>query len=198
MASASSDTPAVQAIQATKMFLDGAVIAYRNLNLEIRAQEILCIVGPSGCGKTTLLRSIAGLTDLSSGQLLVHGKPVKGPPDGVAMVFQHFGLLPWKTVYDNGAFGLRMNGADEATVKERVSRYLDLVGLRCFDKSFPHQLSGGMQQRVGLVRALGPWRPDRDSVNEVGSPLFRVPGGESTRRGTCGGVGITFLRPWPI
>ncbi len=154
MASARGDAPAVQAIQATKMFLDGAVIAYRNLNLEIRAQEILCIVGPSGCGKTTLLRSIAGLTDLSSGQLLVHGKPVKGPPDGVAMVFQHFGLLPWKTVYDNGAFGLRMSGADEATIKERVSRYLDLVGLRGFEKSFPHQLSGGMQQRVGLVRAL--------------------------------------------
>jgi len=147
-------TAAVQAIQATKMFLDGAVIAYRNLNLEIRAQEILCIVGPSGCGKTTLLRSIAGLTDLSSGQLLVHGKPVKGPPDGVAMVFQHFGLLPWKTVYDNAAFGLRMNGADEATVDERVTRYLDIVGLRGFEKSFPHQLSGGMQQRVGLVRAL--------------------------------------------
>ena len=159
MATAASDTvplqtPAVQAIQATKMFLDGAVIAYRNLNLEIRTQEILCIVGPSGCGKTTLLRSIAGLTGLSTGQLLVHGKPVKGPPDGVAMVFQHFGLLPWKTVYDNGAFGLRMTGADEKTVKDRVTRYLDLVGLKGFEKAFPHQLSGGMQQRVGLVRAL--------------------------------------------
>ncbi len=154
MAAESSEIPAVQAIQATKMFLDGAVIAYRNLNLEIRSKEILCIVGPSGCGKTTLLRSIAGLTDLSTGQLLVHGKPVKGPPDGVAMVFQHFGLLPWKTVYDNGAFGLRMNGADEKTVKERVTRYLDLVGLKGFEGSFPHQLSGGMQQRVGLVRAL--------------------------------------------
>ncbi len=148
------DTPAVEAIQATKMFLDGAVIAFRNLNLEIKRQEILCIVGPSGCGKTTLLRSIAGLTDLSTGQLLVHGKAVKGPPDGVAMVFQHFGLLPWKSVYDNAAFGVRMNRVDEAIVKERVKRYLDLVGLTGFENSFPHQLSGGMQQRVGLVRAL--------------------------------------------
>ena len=149
-----TEIPAVQAEQATKLFLDGAVIAYRNLNLTVARQEILCIVGPSGCGKTTLLRSIAGLTDLSSGRLLVHGKPVKGPPDGVAMVFQHFGLLPWKTVFDNAAFGLRLAGAGEKTVKERVPRYLDLVGLGGFEKNFPHQLSGGMQQRVGLVRAL--------------------------------------------
>ena len=136
------------------MFLDGAVIAFRQLNLTVQRQEILCIVGPSGCGKTTLLRSIAGLIELPSGSLKVHGKEVKGPPDGVAMVFQHFGLLPWKTVYDNAAFGLRMNGADETTVKERVQRYLQLVGLASFERNFPHQLSGGMQQRVGLVRAL--------------------------------------------
>lgn len=154
MTTLSPNMPAVQARQATKMFLDGAVIAYRNLNLTVARQEILCIVGPSGCGKTTLLRSIAGLTDLSTGELLVHGEPVKGPPDGVAMVFQHFGLLPWKTVFDNCAFGLRMTGSDEATVRDRVGRYLSLVGLSGFEKSFPHQLSGGMQQRVGLVRAL--------------------------------------------
>jgi ABC-type nitrate/sulfonate/bicarbonate transport system ATPase subunit len=77
----------------------------------VKRDEILCIVGPSGCGKTTFLRCIAGLTEINTGQLLVHGKPVAGPPDGVAMVFQHFGLLPWKTVYDNAAFGLAMAGA---------------------------------------------------------------------------------------
>jgi NitT/TauT family transport system ATP-binding protein len=114
----------------------------------------MCIVGPSGCGKTTFLRCIAGLTDLSSGELLVHGKPVNGPPDGVAMVFQHFGLLPWKTVYQNAAFGLSMAGTPEAKIRERVGHYLELVGLTGFEKHYPYQLSGGMQQRVGLVRAL--------------------------------------------
>src|SRR5262245_66302163 len=90
---------AIVAEAASKLFLDGAVVAFHQLSLTVRRDEIMCVVGPSGCGKTTLLRCIAGLTDLSSGELLVQGKPVAGrPPDGVAMVFQHFGLLPWKTV----------------------------------------------------------------------------------------------------
>ncbi len=145
---------AVVADNASKLFLDGAVVAFQQLSLAIRKQEIICIVGPSGCGKTTLLRSIAGLTDISSGKLLVGGKSVAGPPDGVAMVFQHFGLLPWKTVYDNAAFGLTMAGAPTVHVKERVAHYLELVGLTGFEQRYPYQLSGGMQQRVGLVRAL--------------------------------------------
>ena len=127
---------------------------FRQLTSRACAKTILCIVGPSGCGKTTFLRCIAGLTDISDGRSLVHGKPVTGPPDGVAMVFQHFGLLPWKTVYDNAAFGLAMAGAPAATIRERVAHYLDLVGLAGFEKHYPYQLSGGMQQRVGLVRAL--------------------------------------------
>jgi NitT/TauT family transport system ATP-binding protein len=139
---------------ASKLFLDGAVVAFRQLSLDIKRDEILCVVGPSGCGKTTFLRCIAGLTELSTGMLSVHGKPVNGPPDGIAMVFQHFGLLPWKTVYDNAAFGLAMNGASAATIRERVTHYLELVGLAGFEKHYPYQLSGGMQQRVGLVRAL--------------------------------------------
>src|SRR5215510_13767719 len=126
MVSPADSNAAIVAENASKLFLDGAVVAFRQLSLAVRRDEIMCVVGPSGCGKTTLLRSIAGLTDLSSGQLLVHGKPVSGPPDGVAMVFQHFGLLPWKTVYDNAAFGLRIAGTPEATVKERVGRYLQL------------------------------------------------------------------------
>jgi NitT/TauT family transport system ATP-binding protein len=138
----------------SKLFLDGTVVAFRQLSLDIKRDEILCIVGPSGCGKTTFLRCIAGLTELSTGMLTVDGKEVKGPPDGVAMVFQHFGLLPWKTVYDNAAFGLAMAGASAATIKERVTHYLELVGLAGFEKHYPYQLSGGMQQRVGLVRAL--------------------------------------------
>src|ERR1700760_3359192 len=147
--------PAIVAASASKLFLDGAVVAFHQLSLQIRRDEIMCIVGPSGCGKTTLLRCIAGLTDLSDGQLLVHGKPVNGrPPDGVAMVFQHFGLLPWKTVFDNAAFGLKIAGASPAAINERVRHYLDLVGLTGSEQHYPYQLSGGMQQRVGLVRAL--------------------------------------------
>src|SRR5208282_1705551 len=92
--------------------------------------------------------------DLSSGDLRVFGKPVAGPPDGVAMVFQHFGLLPWKTVHQNAAFGLSMAGAPASFVRERVRHYLDLVGLTGFEQHYPYQLSGCMQQRVGLVRAL--------------------------------------------
>jgi NitT/TauT family transport system ATP-binding protein len=146
--------PAIFAEGASKLFLDGTVVAFRQLSLAVRANEILCIVGPSGCGKTTFLRCIAGLTDLSEGKLLVHGKPVAGPPDGVAMVFQHFGLLPWKTVYENAAFGLAMAKTPPAKVKESVTHYLELVGLTGFERHYPYQLSGGMQQRVGLVRAL--------------------------------------------
>ena len=145
---------AIGAHMASKLFLDGAVVAFRQLTLDVRRQEILCVVGPSGCGKTTFLRCIAGLIDVTSGELRVFGKKVAGPPAGVAMVFQHFGLLPWKTVYQNAAFGLAMAGAPSPHIDERVRHYLDLVGLTGFDKQYPYQLSGGMQQRVGLVRAL--------------------------------------------
>jgi NitT/TauT family transport system ATP-binding protein len=147
--------PAIVVENASKLFLDGTVVAFHQLSLEVRRNEIMCVVGPSGCGKTTLLRALAGLTDLSGGKLLVHGKPVAGrPPDGVAMVFQHFGLLPWKTVYDNAAFGLAMAGTPGAEIRQRVTHYLELVGLTGFERHYPYQLSGGMQQRVGLVRAL--------------------------------------------
>jgi len=146
---------AIVADRASKLFLDGAVVAFHQLSLAVRRNEIMCVVGPSGCGKTTFLRCIAGLTDLSSGTLLVHNKPVGArPPNDVAMVFQHFGLLPWKTVFDNAAFGLAMAGVPRSEVKARVTHYLDLVGLTGFEGHYPYQLSGGMQQRVGLVRAL--------------------------------------------
>jgi NitT/TauT family transport system ATP-binding protein len=154
MVSAADSNPAIEAESASKLFLDGAVVAFRQLSFAIRKDEIMCVVGPSGCGKTTLLRCIAGLTDLSSGELRVHGKPVNGLPDGVAMVFQHFGLLPWKTVYENAAFGLAMAHTPAATIRQRVGHYLELVGLAGFERHYPYQLSGGMQQRVGLVRAL--------------------------------------------
>ena len=150
-----SAVPAIVAENASKLFLDGAVVAFHQLSLAVERNEIVCVVGPSGCGKTTLLRCIAGLTELSGGRLLVQGQPVAGrPPDGVAMVFQHFGLLPWKTVYDNAAFGLAMAGVPKAEIRRRVAHYLELSGLAGFEAHYPYQLSGGMQQRVGLVRAL--------------------------------------------
>ena len=124
-----ANNPIIVAEQASKLFLDGAVVAFHQMSLAVRRNEILCVVGPSGCGKTTLLRCIAGLTDLSDGEFLVQGKPVGGPPDGVAMVFQHFGLLPWKTVYDNAAFGLAMAGTPRARHQAAVEHYLELVGL---------------------------------------------------------------------
>ena len=145
---------AVVAEGASKLFLEGAVVAFQGLNLSVRQHDVMCIVGPSGCGKTTLLRGVAGLIELSAGRLLVHGRPVNGPPEGVAMVFQQFGLLPWKTVYDNAAFGLAMASAPAATIRERVHHYLELVGLAGFERHYPYQLSAGMQQRVGLARAL--------------------------------------------
>ncbi|MFL6799188.1 MAG: ABC transporter ATP-binding protein [Xanthobacteraceae bacterium] len=150
-----TDQPAIAAIGASKLFLDGTVVAFHQLTLDVRRNEIMCVVGPSGCGKTTLLRCVAGLTGISSGELLVHGNAVAGrPPQGVAMVFQHFGLLPWKTVYDNAAFGLAMANRPRAEIAARVRHYLEVVGLTGFEGHYPYQLSGGMQQRVGLVRAL--------------------------------------------
>jgi NitT/TauT family transport system ATP-binding protein len=155
MALETADQPAIVAEGASRLFLDGAVVAFHQLSLKVRRNEIMCVVGPSGCGKTTLLRCIAGLIDLSDGKIFVHGKAVEGrPPDGVAMVFQHFGLLPWKTVYDNAAFGLAMAGAGRDAIRQKVGHYLELVGLSGFETHYPYQLSGGMQQRVGLVRAL--------------------------------------------
>src|SRR6185437_1343339 len=139
MASAETgDAFAIIADGASKLFLDGTVVAFQQLTLSVRKQEIICIVGPSGCGKTTLLRCIAGLTGINGGTLAVNGKAVAGPPEGVAMVFQHFGLLPWKTVYDNAAFGLTMSGAPAAHIKERVAHYLDLVGLTGFEQRYPY------------------------------------------------------------
>jgi NitT/TauT family transport system ATP-binding protein len=139
---------------ASKLFLEGTVVAFRNIELNVRSNEVLCIVGPSGCGKTTLLRCIGGLLTPSSGRVLIDGEPIRSPREGVAIVFQHFGLLPWKTVVDNVAFGLTIARLPRQKIKEQVRRYVQLVGLVGFENHYPYQLSGGMQQRVGLARAL--------------------------------------------
>ncbi len=139
---------------ATRMFLGGTVSAFEGLSLDVHDNEIACVVGPSGCGKTTLLRCIDGLLPLSQGAILLDGRPVTKPPASMAMVFQHFGLFPWKTVQANVAYGLRLAGAPRDRIEAQVARAIALVGLQAFARYYPYQLSGGMQQRVGLARAL--------------------------------------------
>jgi len=138
----------------SKTFQQGAVRALRDCALEVYPNEFLCIIGPSGCGKTTLLRIIDGLVTPDAGRVLIGGAEVTAPRKDIAVVFQHFGLFPWKMVYDNVAYGLRVHGHTESEIRESVPRYIELTGLAGFERSYPYQLSGGMQQRVGLARAL--------------------------------------------
>jgi NitT/TauT family transport system ATP-binding protein len=132
----------------------GTLQVFRNVDFEVGEREILAIVGPSGCGKTTMLRCIDGLLPHDEGEIWVGDQPVNDPIPGVAMVFQHFGLFPWKTVFDNVAYGLRMDGASKAEIAERVPAFIEMVGLTGFENVYPYQMSGGMQQRCGLARAL--------------------------------------------
>jgi NitT/TauT family transport system ATP-binding protein len=132
----------------------GDLRVFQDIDLAIGEREIVSIVGPSGCGKTTLLRCIDGLVQPSEGEIRIDGAKVTEPPRGVAVVFQHFGLFPWQTVYENVAYGLRLAGAPKDQIAESVARHIELVGLEGFDKAYPYQLSGGMQQRTGLARAL--------------------------------------------
>lgn len=132
----------------------GTYDVFSDVNLEVGDREIVAIVGPSGCGKTTLLRCIDGLIPPSFGKVEIEGREVNAPLPGVAMVFQQFGLFPWKTVFANVAYGLKLAGASKTEINERVPHFIKLVGLTGFENAFPYQLSGGMQQRCGLARAL--------------------------------------------
>jgi NitT/TauT family transport system ATP-binding protein len=132
----------------------GALEVFRDIDLDVGEREIVAIVGPSGCGKTTLLRCIDGLIAADAGEVVVDGARVAAPIAGMAMVFQHFGLFPWKTVADNVAYGLRMAGASRDEIARRVPAFIGLVGLAGFEHAYPYQMSGGMQQRCGLARAL--------------------------------------------
>ncbi len=138
----------------SKSFQQGTTLALGACSLQVLTNEFLCIIGPSGCGKTTLLRIIDGLLRPDSGRVLIDGVEVAGPRPDVTMVFQHFGLFPWKTVYENVAYGLRTQRQSDSEIRARVGTYIELVGLVGFERSYPYQLSGGMQQRVGLARAL--------------------------------------------
>jgi NitT/TauT family transport system ATP-binding protein len=130
------------------------LIALKNINLQVRPGEFLCIVGPSGCGKSTLLHLIAGLHQQSSGDVLVDNTPVQGPGTDRILIFQELGLFPWLTVAQNVEFGIRMKGIAKQQRDASVRDYLRLVHLHQFKDSYVHQLSGGMRQRVALARAL--------------------------------------------
>jgi NitT/TauT family transport system ATP-binding protein len=132
----------------------GEIVALRDAVLDVGAGEFICLIGASGCGKSTLLRIIAGFERPSEGCVLVDGRAVTGPGPDRGMVFQDYGLFPWLSVRGNIGFGPAARGKSRAEVAATVERYLDIVGLRRFADAFPHQLSGGMKQRVAIARVL--------------------------------------------
>jgi NitT/TauT family transport system ATP-binding protein len=133
---------------------DGGVEALSSVDLRLPSGKLTSLLGPSGCGKTTLLKMIAGLIPPTRGEVWVKGRKVTGPGPERAFVFQDFALLPWATVLRNVAFGLELRGVPKREREESARRQIQDVGLKSFENSYPHQLSGGMRQRVGLARAL--------------------------------------------
>ncbi len=130
-------------------------LAFADVSLKVADGEFVCIVGPSGCGKTTLLNVVAGLLRYDEGSLRIRGALVNGPGISRAMVFQQASLLPWRTVTGNVRYGMEMQRRfDETTMRERAEHFIKLVGLAGFEARFPSELSGGMQQRANLARAL--------------------------------------------
>ena len=130
------------------------LVALWDFSLKVPAGEFLVIVGPSGCGKTTFINVVVGLVKATKGRVLVGGQEITGPGNDRAMVFQDYALMPWRSVKKNVEFGLELQGRLNKETKKQVDHYINLVGLNGFEDSFPHELSGGMRQRVGLARAL--------------------------------------------
>ncbi|KVN33087.1 ABC transporter [Burkholderia stagnalis] len=132
----------------------GDTVALHDISFTTHRREFVCVIGPSGCGKSTLIRILAGLEAQTSGDVLLDGKPVRGPGADRGMVFQGYTLFPWLTVKKNVMFGLRMNGSSSGQAEREALQWLALVGLARFAEVYPHQLSGGMKQRVAIARAL--------------------------------------------
>jgi NitT/TauT family transport system ATP-binding protein len=128
--------------------------AVNEVSFTVSEGEFICILGPSGCGKTTVLRLVAGLVVPTSGSLSMDSIPISGPGSDRGMIFQEYALFPWRTVRDNVAFGLEIKGVPKKAREECVDRYLHLVGLSDFAARYPHELSGGMKQRVAIARVL--------------------------------------------
>ncbi|HEY0183548.1 MAG TPA: ABC transporter ATP-binding protein [Rhodopila sp.] len=145
--------PLLRAIGAGKIY-PGGIEALRDANLAVASGEFVCLIGTSGCGKSTLLRMIAGFETVTSGQILVGGQPVSGPGPDRGMVFQDYGLFPWLTIRRNIAFGPIARGKPKAEAMATADRFVAMMGLDRFADSYPHQLSGGMKQRVAIGRVL--------------------------------------------
>jgi len=147
-------TPAAVSVRGVSMIYPGPVQALKDIDLDFPAGQLTSLLGPSGCGKTTLLKIIAGLLKPAAGSVSVNGKAVEGPGPERAFVFQDFALLPWASVIRNVAFGLELRGVPVSEREAVAEKYIGEVGLRGFEHKYPHELSGGMRQRVGLARAL--------------------------------------------
>ncbi|HTH97073.1 MAG TPA: ABC transporter ATP-binding protein [Stellaceae bacterium] len=145
----------VEAISHRYSTVDGAELSVlEDISFDIQAGEFISVIGASGSGKTTLLRILASLMRPSAGRVLIDGEAPKGPSAKMAVVFQRDSLWPWRTVLDNTLYGLEIKGVKRRQAVERAQRYLEMVGLKGFAAYYPHQLSGGMRQRVNLARAL--------------------------------------------
>ncbi len=150
---AASPRPIVEVRHVSKIY-DGGVEALNDVSIDFAEGQLTSLLGPSGCGKTTLLKIIAGLIPATAGEVKVDGRKVTGPGPERAFVFQDFALMPWATVMRNVAFGLELRGVARGPREDTARRYIDQVGLKGFEERYPHELSGGMRQRVGLARAL--------------------------------------------
>lgn len=124
------------------------------ITMQVAAGTFLAVIGPSGCGKSTLLKILAGFEKPTSGRASIGGKPVAGPTRTAGMVFQEYALLPWKTAYENIELGLKYSGVPKVKRETIVAEYVELVGLKGFERHYPHELSGGMKQRCALARTL--------------------------------------------
>ena len=133
---------------------EGELVAIEKFDLEVTKGEFVCILGPSGCGKTTILRILAGLDTPTSGNIFLDGKPISGSGSDRGMVFQEFALFPWRSVRKNIEFGMELKKVPDEERTRISQKYIDLVGLDGFENAHPHELSGGMKQRVGIARAL--------------------------------------------
>jgi NitT/TauT family transport system ATP-binding protein len=145
--------PVLQVVNAGKIY-PGGIEALRGANLTVDAGEFVCLIGASGCGKSTLLRMIAGFETATTGQIAVKGRAVTGPGPDRGMVFQDYGLFPWLTVAGNIAFGPAARGRPKLEAMATARRFVTMMGLDRFANSYPHQLSGGMKQRVAIGRVL--------------------------------------------